>query len=542
VDHQRARLTGVTCGGCGNFTSGPHLAAQAGWPGVPDNDTIPDATEYEGAPYLIVSDAYVQGGQTDTAGAPYDFFLTLSSGASFAKRFTLVPQPQGPVLLSEVQGNVTAYQGVRRSGNLPNGGRRYGLMRIARLVNISVPAEIRRADSTGIGSFGILPTMFAWYIAVGVDPNDRDHLIAADVQNGVMKESVDGGASWIPMPQLDAAVTANGAFLPQLLQFPLAGSIAFDPFDSCHILVGTHQNGVIRSTDGGATWKRIQGSTAMTFVTSFYFPPTGRIWASTYGRGLWRLNLGRTQRTGRCQARRFPTFPLDTAILVEVGTGTVRPFRAPGEPAICPRCQYVVVRDGWITALRTSGDSVTEIAISGGSIAQLDANGREVPLAIPNVYLPGEGRRLGIAAIDRQARPPRRVRALVLEGASLRGAVLAADPLPLAPARVPTVTIESATEVAGLPVVRSGERVRVTGRGFLPTPNPGSPVTLRVGDSVVVRDVPVRADGTFTAEVVLRGVAGADVEVVAEQRDGARLTVERAVARVVPDDRGEGER
>lgn len=536
VDHQGARFTGTACGGCGNFASNPHLASQVGWGGVPDNDTIPDGNEYEGTPYIIAPDAYVQGGQTDTAGAPFDFFITLSSGSSWSKTYSLVPQPQGPVLITGSPANPTVYQGIRRPGNIPNGGRRYGLMRIA---SIATTPVIRRADSTGIGSLGILPTMFAWYMAVGVDPNDRDHAIAADVQNGVMVETRDGGVTWQPMPQLTSAVTQNGVFLHQILQFPLAGSIAFDPYDSCHILVGTHQNGVIRSTDGGGTWARISGSTVMPFITSFYFPPTGRIWVSTYGRGLWRLNLGRNASGGRCTKRiRVPVTAADTAIVFELGTGTVRPFRRPGEPSICPRCQYVVVRDGWITALRTSGDSLREIAISGGSVAQVDAEGREVPLAVPNVYLPGDGR-VGIAALDRLARPPVRIRAIVLDGVSLRAAILAGDALAIAPPRAPALTVRSATSVAGLPVVRAGERVQVTGRDFFPTPAPGSPVTLLVDGRVVARDVPVRADGLFVAEVVLQGLPGNDVEIVAEQRDGNRLTSERVVVRVVPDDRPE---
>jgi hypothetical protein len=100
-----------------------------------------------------------------------------------------------------------------------------------------------------------------------------------------MKFSSDGRTNWQPVPQLTAAVTDSGRYLFSKGERSLASVVAWDPYNRCHILVGMIQNGVIRSTDGGGTWQRIEESRAITFVSSFYFPPTGDIWVSSHGRG-----------------------------------------------------------------------------------------------------------------------------------------------------------------------------------------------------------------------------------------------------------------
>jgi hypothetical protein len=531
VDHQGAKVTGVTCGNCGNFIADPHFASVAPWVPPPDGDTL-SVDEWEGTPFMISPGSYMQLAlDDDLFPVQYDFYLTMSSGAAWSKSFSLAPQPQGPIIFAGPPANSTAYQGVRRPGNLPNGGRPYGLMRIR---NIAGTASVGRADSAGIGSLGILPTMFAWYMAFGADPNNENDLIAPDVENGEMKYSVDGGAIWYPMPQLTAAVTDTGKFLFEIFQFPMASTIAFDPYDSCHILVGTAQNGVTRSTNGGATWSRIAHSEAMSYITSFYFPPTGTIWVSTYGRGLWRLNLRRSGTNGKCSLPR-PRPGIDTSIVVDPVTGSTKPFRRLGDPPICPACSYTVVRNGWITGLRTTGDTVQEIAISGGTIAQVDSAGKETALAVPNVYQLGEGR-FSNRVLSQMVRPPRRMRAVVLDGKRLRAAILSSGDLDFAPSRTPVVTIRSANTVAGLPTVLSGERMRVIGTGFLETPSRGQPVRILVNRDVVAQDVPVRADGTFTVEIQVRGLPGDEVEIAAEQHDGLRLSIEKAVVKVVSRD------
>jgi hypothetical protein len=315
--------------------------------------------------------------------------------------------------------------------------------------------------------------------------------------------------------------------------------ITWDPYDSCHILVGTMQNGVIRSTDGGSSWARIERSTPVTFVSSFYFPPSGPVWVSTNGRGLWNLKLDRPNGGDgrRCRFPRPPPggLPLDTVVAVDPTTGAVQGFHGLDDPAVCAGCSVVVVRNGWVTDFQPSAEAVRELAISGGTISQLDRLGREIPLAVPNVYRPGEGRFEGRIP-GRGLTGSRRVRALVLEGDRLKLMIAARGELPFAPPRTPLVFVYGAGKRGGPPGVEPGEPLRVVGTDFLPASRQGQLVRILFDREVVAQDVPVRADGSFSVELPVHHSPG-EMVVTAEQRDGRRLTIEKALIDVFTSDR-----
>jgi photosystem II stability/assembly factor-like uncharacterized protein len=526
------RVTGSACGPCSNFVAGEHFENKTSWLNAPNGSAASPAD----APFQIVGDAYIQNVPNTTVSPPsFDFFLTLSAGSSWSKSFSLAQTPKGAPLIGGSLANPTVYQGVQKAGSLPNGGTRFGLMRAK---NIAGQAAVAPADGAGTISFGSLRTPIARYIVFGADPNNPDHMIAADAENSEMKFSADGGGNWHPLPQLTQAVTENGQYLFQLAELTLPSVIAWDPYDSCHILVGTIQNGIIRSTDGGNTWARINGSKACTFVSSFYFPPTGRVWVSTNGRGLWTLNLNRqADPNTRC---RFPD-PRGRPqrvppVVIDPRTGSSQPFQGMEDRTVCPTCSIVVVHNGWVTDFKMSDDTVSEIAISGGTISQLDRSGREVPLAILNVYQPGDGK-LKTRIKSRELADSRRIRGLVLEGSRLRAVIAADADLPFAPARIPTVFISS-TINPGKSSLEPGEPVRVIGANFVPVAQSGEPVQILVDGTVAAKSVPVRDDGSFSIDVPFTHLPG-DMVVTVEQRDGRRLTRESATIEIVSSDRPE---
>lgn len=535
-DHAGTRLTGAACGGCGTFQSREHLQGQGAWPNPPDGDTTPDNAEFNGTPMHVVEDAYLQ--QTIHDDTPFDiaYLLTLSAGAAWSPAFTLTGRPRGPLAITGSRANPTVFQGFRVNGTLPQGGSPYGVTRVDRVA--TTPA-IERADSVGIGALGVLKTMFAFYTVYGVDPRDASRLIAPDVRDGMMKYSRDGGRTWQPHPGLTAAVTEDGRFRFAVGDEPLAGVIAFDPYDSCHIVIGTHQRGILRSTDGGTSWKALRGSAQVTYPTSVYFPRRGEPIVSTYGRGLWKLLVRRRDEDGGCAfVSRIPgprPATIDTVVVLDPATGAARPFRGVGDTTACPRCDVVVVKQGWITGLETRGDSLVGIAISGGTIAQLDRAGREVPLAVANAYRPGEWRSAGRALAGR-LRPPVRARALLLENGRVRGVIASVDELPVTLARAPEVEALGIGAGSAPGVARAGAAVRIVGKGFLA--GSGSPLRVLVGGRVAGEAVPVGADGTFALEVPVRGSVGEDVEIVVEQRDGRRLTRVVTSLRIAPRDEG----
>jgi hypothetical protein len=250
--------------------------------------------------------------------ASFDFFLTDDRGSHWTPVFSLAAAPIGVAKFSGNLNNPIAYIGVKRPSS------RIGLMRVQ---DVATQPIVRSADSIGLGSIGLLRTFQATYTVFGVDPANANHLLAADVSSKEMKASADGGIRWFALPALTAAVTDSGSFMFAKDIVSFATVIAWDPTNSCHILVGTLQNGVIRSSDGGMTWKRVAGSEVVTYVSSFFFPPTGEIWMSSYGRGLWTLSVDRKRSPdSRCQFPSPPgtvppvTFPADDASILVVSS------------------------------------------------------------------------------------------------------------------------------------------------------------------------------------------------------------------------------
>ncbi|MEP7345808.1 MAG: hypothetical protein ABI877_11090, partial [Gemmatimonadaceae bacterium] len=345
VDHQGTRVTGGRNDSPSNYVTEPHFANLKAWPSAPVGNE-PDAAE---APGLILEDVYLQPVIAQPTPFAVDYFLTLSAGAAWSKVFSLPLKPVGPSAFAGFLANPTVYQGVIRPGSFLDGSR-FGLMRAK---NIATTATVFRADSLGMGAIGSLRTPIARYLAFGVDPRNADHLLAPDIQNAQMKFSADAGVTWFSLPQLTQAVTDSGRFLFSISDQSLASVISWDPYDACTVLVGTIQNGVILSKDGGSTWAQIKDTEVATYISSFFFPPTGEIWISTNGRGLWTLKLDRRGNTdaGRCP---FPVpppggLPADTTVVFDPGGGAVRPFAGLQDTVVCPRCSVVVVRGGWVT-------------------------------------------------------------------------------------------------------------------------------------------------------------------------------------------------
>lgn len=536
VDHAGVRFTGAACSPCHIKSTSEHFTNEGLWPNAPDGNN----SEQGNAPFLIAGDAYLQEADDPNAMPPtFDFFLTLSAGSGWAKTYSLMFGPKGPPMFAGSLANPTVYQGVRRPGAISNGGPRFGLLRIT---NLAGQAVVSSADSTGMGGIGVLRTAQAGYEVFAADPMAPTHLIAPDVGAGVMASSADGGISWHPMSGLTQAVTDSGRYLFALQSFSFATAIAWDPYDECHILVGTMQNGIMRSTDGGVSWARIPGSKNITYVSSFFFPPTGSVWVSSNGRGLWTLSLDRHPNGAAGTRCRYPgarTLPVtvDTVFIVDPVTGAQRPFGGPGDSSICTGCAIVLIRNGWVTDLDRSDDVVKVIAISGGTISEIDRNGRERALSIPNVYRAGNGQ-LG-AIIPRSAvTGGRRVRGLVLDGARLVRLITSERELPFAPARTPMVFVRNATKGGG-PSVSTGDSVRVIGTGFVPHAHGGEPVRILFEDRIVIKAVPVAEDGSFSTVLPVRQPPG-ELVVTAEQRDGLRTTAERATIDVTGNDRDEG--
>jgi hypothetical protein len=512
--HVDGPVTGRKCDNCTLFQAPPHLGNT---PTTPAFHSAPDGNTASRAdpPVQIFGPRYLQ--HVPSPAVPsFDYFFTKDRGATWAFAFSLPTAPLGNVKLGGSLGDPVAYVGVRR----PFG--KFGLFRIQ---GATTQASVRPADGGGVVSLGLLKTFQATYTVFGVDPSRPDHLLAADVTTNEMKASRDGGLSWFPLPALTAAVTDNGRFLfkQNMASFPTV--IAWDPANTCHILVGTMQNGVIRSADGGRTWNRLAGSTLATYVTSFFFPPTGKIWMSTYGRGLWTLSVDRAPpASGRCSFPRPPRPwpPIDTSVVFELATRTSRPFEGLRDPLVCPTCTVLTARSGWITDVAVDGDMVRKVVTNPGMLVELDRAGKEVPLSVPNAYSDLDADRLR-RLLGRELTAGRQVRGLVLQQRRVVGFILSRDELPWPAARTPTIYVASGAESGSPSIVESGGFLEVSGRGFLPGTG-GRGVDILFGTDTVAAAVPVQPNGTFSARLPV-SEGPALLLVSAAQRDGSRLTV-----------------
>lgn len=525
TDGSDSKVTGVTCSGCGNFLSDPVLANQTGWPNPPNN---------AGNPFLLPTPGnYIQNSVDHTVNPPVNtFMLSKDTGAHWSPSFVILPAVAGIPAISGSGSDPTVYHAVQRPGATPNGLPRYGLVKATNIY--SATPTVSDADGKGFGSLGIFPTMFAWYMVYGVDPNNPDNLIIADVETDEMKISHDGGQHWHVNHELTDLVTESGTYDFRESYFPIVHSIAFDPNDSCQVYVGTAQTGIFRSTDGGHHWRAIKDTKQIGNLSSFYFPPSGPILVSTYGRGLWQLVLNRRHRS--CQGFHFG--PLQEAVptIVDPSTGARVPFKDFGNPEICPACQFIIVANGAITEISLDGLEVKQIGISGGSVYQLDSSKHEIPLQIPNTYTTAAGRFGGNAVLSAVQKEKVPIRGLIVEGKTLKGIITSQAQLPFKPSRVPYARAFSEDVTGGIAKTVPGGRVTIEGDGFAPDLNGKNPLQVFLAGESVADNVKVDADGRFRVQIEVKKMPG-DYEVVIEQRDGNRLSQHKTFIKVVTADK-----
>jgi hypothetical protein len=273
----------VTCSGCSNRKSAAHFTSVANWNNPPGGG---------GNPFIIDQNVYIQW----SAPSPptNQLYLTTNGGGSWtavtgaSTTLQLVDHP----FIAGPPANPVVYQEVIRSGN------RVGLIQITGVR--SGTATITNVDTglNNIGFWSMGQGTFRFAQVFAVDPNNSQHLMAADIGLNQMMVSTNGGTSWAPNAQLTTLVTNFGQFQfgQPSTTFPglttEAHTIAFDPSNGNRVLVGTEQAGIMASLDGGNTWSVLPGSEMIPAVSSFFFDEVQNdVMASSYGRGLWKLDL-----------------------------------------------------------------------------------------------------------------------------------------------------------------------------------------------------------------------------------------------------------
>lgn len=150
------------------------------------------------------------------------------------------------------------------------------------------PAGMANGQTYGVSRV----TVSGRIAAIAIDPSDSNHILAGAAGGGIW-ESRDRGATWAPRTDSQPTLTT--------------GAVAFDPARTTTVYAGTGEGnfysslgaGVLRSTDGGATWSVLasapfvgqgffdllvgQGNTANVLLAA----TTRGLYQSTDGGGTW---------------------------------------------------------------------------------------------------------------------------------------------------------------------------------------------------------------------------------------------------------------
>jgi photosystem II stability/assembly factor-like uncharacterized protein len=182
-----------------------------------------------------------------------------------------------------------------REGWSPEGIEVNKLMRItqdygsitARVVPRPPPSPGR--PPLGLPNLGGLGINIREVAPFAIDPGNYLHVIAPDVINNKMVETIDGGNNWHEIPGLTDLVTDSGRLRFSSGISPLVTALSFSPQDPDIVIAGIAEGGLYLSTDNGRNWERIYGSERVAYPTGFTWKNGGDVIIASYGRGLWRL-------------------------------------------------------------------------------------------------------------------------------------------------------------------------------------------------------------------------------------------------------------
>jgi hypothetical protein len=228
--------------------------------------------------------------------------LTENYGAEWRSIASIPEEMHGLTRVGKRDGGTpTGYQAVRVGSNaerLYYGSHDLPDWHLARLPDLLTRTPDQTAEyppMNGFRGLGRHAFNYDWGPVYGVDPGQPMHIIAPDAVSGRMAETWNGGDDWSPMPQLTDFVTGRGtlSFVDKDLMEYITNvtAISFNPDDPTLVLVGAIQGGAYFSSDRGRSWVTVPGSEKLVNITSFYWLNRNEAIASTYGRGLWKINI-----------------------------------------------------------------------------------------------------------------------------------------------------------------------------------------------------------------------------------------------------------
>ena len=302
------RWSYVACGPCALIVSRSGFDGRQTWPGAAMLDTAGNATFNRFAPAIMIEPQLIPSLRAHSFSSTVDggfFGFTLNEGRTYLSTF-----PNGTVLAGatrflgnpEPAGGLSNYHPISlgntfRSSfqNIDDDTPEFVLRRFAADPSVFTDPAMGNFQSLGVQRF-----VFNTTAVLDVNPNDGDHLIASDVQNGDVRFSLDGGENWQPVDGLNALLFSHverdrvvSRFAASDFSDPaqprsLASAIKFSPFDPNLVLVGAHMGGAYISEDGGYTWSHVAKSEKIPNITDIDWKSNDEIYVASSGRGIWR--------------------------------------------------------------------------------------------------------------------------------------------------------------------------------------------------------------------------------------------------------------
>jgi photosystem II stability/assembly factor-like uncharacterized protein len=271
----------TSCGPCQSRLSGPHFGDQRDWPDPGGIATGPGYALL--GPGTVVQPVEASAALDLTPG----LYRTENLGVDWDPLVSIPEDMQSPPQISrDPAGGPVAYIAIRTGSDAV--GQLFKVVRVTGLLSGTPRASYPAMN--GHGGLGWRGHQFIWSPVFAVDPRDAMHLIAPDPRDDTIKESWDGGESWEPLAEVSELVLRGGT-LRSLRIHSLISEIAFHPHQADLVVMGGREGGLYFSQDRGATWRRIPGSDRITNVTAFHWKSLNEVYVSSYGRGLWRVNI-----------------------------------------------------------------------------------------------------------------------------------------------------------------------------------------------------------------------------------------------------------
>jgi photosystem II stability/assembly factor-like uncharacterized protein len=407
----------------------------------------------------------------------------------------------------------------------------------------TVSAPVTSVSTPAMRGFSTLGQMGEyWGKAVfSSSPDNPQFLIAADIGAGKMKKSTDGGESWADDDLLTALVTDYGR-----LQFytvfpevqPQAQVVSFNPHNDREIYISTVESGIIYSKDGGSSWNRIPGSEKVNHVNSIGYTPRGMVYFGSKARGVWKFN-----------SRRFVRYPFsairdDRILIVDPMTGARVPIGDLG-PDRCPPCRLYIVANGRVTDMQLTANGKPNISVSDMNMLMSysqDTSSTE-DVSFRQVVNLSSAVHPRITELEKSGRI---VKGLITRDGKIAGLITADKSLVNFPPELlfrdemlskperksepskphsepgkayahykPLITLNKQSAIQ--PVLKQGEKLSLTGRGFEPGKKGVNPVSIWIGTYLAASQIVPDAKGNFTIQLTLPPMAGRHTLEAAQQ-------------------------